>query len=164
MAAALLPSCNRGDISGPPELRLGRDECGECGMLINEDRCSSAILVERPGGALTRREYIMFDDIGCMLDYEHDRGGEYTLVDGFVRDHGTRQWVRAGDAFFLFADRERLLTPMGTGMIAFATQAAAAEKQQEVQGEIMSYQQLGTARRQWMWGQYGTPEEPDEGR
>ena len=40
-AASLLAGCDRAPLSGPPELRLGRDECVECGMIINDDRCSS---------------------------------------------------------------------------------------------------------------------------
>src|SRR5690606_35950302 len=119
-ALALLPGCSRGELSGPPELRVGRDECGECGVIISEDRCSSAILVERGG----RREHVLFDDIGCMLDYERGRAGEFAAVDAFVHDHPTRAWVRAADAHFLFADRDLLPTPMGSGIVAYAERAA----------------------------------------
>lgn len=161
--SAINVGCSREVLSGPPELRLGRDECGECGMLINEDRCSSAMLIEReaPLAGRTRREYVMFDDIGCMLDYEHHRRSEFTVIDAFVHDHPTRQWLRAGDAYFLFADRERLPTPMGTGIVAFADRNVAEMKQREVGGDIMNYAALEPARREWMWSQYGRP---DDGR
>lgn len=149
--AAVLVGCSRDAISGPPELRLGRDECGECGMLVSEDRCSSAILVERSG----RREYIMFDDIGCMLDYEYQPRLEFKLIDGFVRDYPSRAWVRAEDATFLYADPENLLTPMGTGIVGFAKRTGAEEKQREVGGDIMSYEDLAVARRAWMEARYG---------
>ncbi len=152
-ALALLPGCSRGELSGPPELRVGRDECGECGMIISEDRCSSAILVERGG----RREHVLFDDIGCMLDYERGRAGEFAAVDAFVHDHPTRAWVRAADAHFLFADRDLLPTPMGSGIVAYAERAAAEARRGEVGGEILDYQRLGEARRDWMWARYGRP-------
>ena len=38
-ALATLASCQQTPLTGPPELKLGRQECGDCGMLINEDRC-----------------------------------------------------------------------------------------------------------------------------
>jgi copper chaperone NosL len=151
--ALLLPACNREPLSGPPELRLGRDECGECGMLINEDRCSTAFLVERDG----RREYVMFDDLGCMLDYEHD-GKAGTIVDGFVRDYDTRAWLRSDDAVYLFTDPKTLPTPMGSGMIALAQRETAEEKQAHVDGEILDYQELAKARREWMYERYGRPD------
>jgi len=157
-AAALLAGCSRSELSGPPELRLGRDECGECGMIVSEDRCSSALLVENEGV----REHVVFDDIGCMLDYERDRAGRLTRVDGFVHDHGTREWVRAAEARFLMADREKLPTPMGSGIVAFAGAEAAAAKQREVGGEVMDYARLAEARREWARARSAAPgaEEP----
>jgi nitrous oxide reductase accessory protein NosL len=151
--ATLLPGCSRQDLSGPPELRIGRDECGECGMIVSEDRCSSALLVEQGG----RREHILFDDIGCMLDYERDKSDRFIPVDAFVHDHGTKAWLRAADASFLYADRTKLLTPMGTGIVAFAASADARSIQQEVGGEVMDYAGLAIARRDWMWARYGKP-------
>lgn len=151
--AAVLPACSRQDLSGPPELRLGRDECGECGMIVSEDRCSSAILVEHGG----RREHVMFDDIGCMLDYGRDKADRSTPIDAFVHDHGTKAWVRAADAHFLYADREKLPTPMGTGIIAFAAAGDARSQQQEFGGAVMDYDRLAVARRDWMWARYGKP-------
>ena len=151
--AALVPACSRTDLTGPPELRVGRDECGECGMIVSEDRCSSALLVEIGG----RREHVVFDDIGCMLDYERDKAGGYTPVDAFVHDHGTGAWARAADAHFLYADRERLPTPMGTGIVAFAGADGALAKQREFGGEVMDYGRLAVARRDWMWARYGKP-------
>lgn len=150
-AVALLGGCSRSDLSGPPELRIGRDECGECGMIVSEDRCSSALLVESDGV----REHIMFDDIGCMLDYERDKADRFTPVDAFVHDHGTREWVRAAEASFLLADRERLATPMGSGIVAFAAEESARARQGEVGGEVMGYARLAEARREWLRARYG---------
>ena len=64
-----LAGCARVDLSRPPELRAGRDECGECGMLISDERCAAASLVERDGA----REFVLFDDIGCQLAFEEER-------------------------------------------------------------------------------------------
>lgn len=154
-ALALLYGCRGEVLTGPPTLRMGRDECAECGMIISEDRCSSALLIERgnPGD----REHAMFDDIGCMLDYEHHLAQETRVVQGFVHDHESRAWVPASGAFFLYANRDRLRTPMGSGIAAFSQRAGADEARRQFDGEIMDYQKLGPARRAWMEARYGKP-------
>lgn len=94
-------ACERADLTGPPTLRLGRDECAECGMPINEDRCASGMLVVREG----RRDHIHFDDLGCMLDFERHGGGGVTVLERFARDYTARTWISAERATFLFTDQ-----------------------------------------------------------
>lgn len=145
VVVTLAPSCRRDELSGPPDLRLGRDECVECGMLINEDRCSTAFLIVRGG----RREYVMFDDIGCMLDYEAKERADAAIVEGYVRDHGTRAWIAHTRAAYLVTDPDRLPTPMGSGMVAFAAKADAERARAEFGGTVMEYGGLPEARRAW---------------
>lgn len=146
LAAAWLPSCGGDELSGPPNLRLGRDECAECGMLINEDRCSSAFLIERDG----RREHVMFDDIGCMLDYQHAERAGVIVLAGFVHDHNTRAWVDHTAAAYLVTDTDRLPTPMGSGMVAFVDQHSAEKARAEFAGAITNYAGLTPARQAWL--------------
>ena len=141
-ALAGVAGCDRRELAGPPTLRLGRDQCAECGMLISEERCSSAVLFERDG----RREYAMFDDIGCMLDHETTEAPDRTTIDAFVRDHSTAQWVPAANAVFLVNARELVRTPMGSGMIAFADRDGALEAQQQWGGDLTDYARLIGAR------------------
>lgn len=143
--------CRRTEIDGPPQLRVGRDECAECGMLISEDRCACAFLIEHHGA----REYAMFDDIGCMLDYEHDGRDGVRILRGYVRDHDSRLWTPSDEAVFLFADRDRLLTPMGSGIVAFGSADAAGPTREAVGGELMDWSTLVPARRAWMEERYG---------
>lgn len=142
-ALAAAPACRRGDPNGPPSLRLGRDECGECGMTIHDERCAGALLVERGG----RRDYLLFDDLGCMLDADGAAGADVTVLARFVSDHAAGAWVTADVATFLATDGVH--TPMGSGMIAFAHGAAAAEAKQRFGGRIMDYATLGAHRRVW---------------
>lgn len=141
-AVAMLTACDPGERTGPPELRLGRDQCAECGMLIMEDRCSSATLVEDRG----RRAYRLFDDIGCMLDDLRENPADVTVIDRFVHDHGTRAWIRAADAVFLSADPTSLHTPMGTGMVAFAARDDAHALHAIHGGEILDETAISAAR------------------
>ncbi|MGE3108600.1 MAG: nitrous oxide reductase accessory protein NosL [Phycisphaerales bacterium] len=133
--AIFLVGCSRAPIAGPPEIRLGRDECADCGMLVSEDRCSSALLIDVSGS----REYAIFDDIGCMLDYLHDPPESTRVVGAFVHDHGDRRWIDAGSSFILFADPARLKTPMGFGIVAVASRQDAESLRQTFGGDIVDW-------------------------
>lgn len=135
---ALLGACDRADLAGPPELRLGRDECGECGMLIAEDRCAAAVLAEVAG----RHEHILYDDIGCMLAHESVKNPDTRILGRFVRDYGFRAWVSADLAVFVVADPGRVQTPMGSGIVAYEDGAAARAKALELQAETATYAEL----------------------
>jgi copper chaperone NosL len=153
LSATLLSGCTRNDPSGPPQLRLGRDECGECGMIINEDRYSCGIVVERAG----RSEPVLFDDIGCMLEYTREHADELSIQRIYVHDHATRAWVPAPEATFLYADETKLPTPMGSGIAAFATKGDADQARARVGGDLLDYAALAPARRAWMEQRYGSP-------
>lgn len=156
LAASLLTACDRGDLAGPPTLRVGRDECAECGMLISEDRCASALLIARDG----IREHIAFDDIGCMLDYQSHTPADVQIVDAFVLDYESRAWIPAANAHFVYADRERLHTPMASGIVALGSEPAARATQEAFGGEILTYQAVAPARRAWMEARFGKPSAP----
>jgi hypothetical protein len=107
-------------------------------MLISEDRCSSAMVIEVEGV----REHIAFDDIGCMLDYEQSDERTATIIERYLHDYDTRAWVTADTAWLLKADRERLSTPMGSGMVAFGDRAAADRARAQWQGDVVNYRDL----------------------
>ena len=145
-----LSACTRTELTGPPNLRLGRDECAECGMIINEDRCSAALLISDDGG----REHALFDDIGCMLDYERP----VTVIETFVHDHATRAWVPASQATFILVDEKSFSTPMGSGMATFADPAQAAAAAAAHAGRTLDFSALPDARREWMRTRFGSPD------
>lgn len=139
-------ACEREPLSGPPTLRLGRDECLECGMSIMEDRCSTAMLVECAG----QRSHRLFDDIGCMLDVEDAGIDGCVVLERYVHDHGTRDWVAAEEALFLVTDSDALTTPMGSGLVAFARREDAERAQAEHGGAITDLAGAAIARRTWL--------------
>lgn len=138
-----LAGCDGSPIEGPPQLRLGRDICAECGMSVLEDRCSAAMLVERPDG----RTHLLFDDIGCLLDYERQHREE-RIVGRFVHDHGDGTWISAPAASYLMA--ESIRTPMDSWLIAFTTAELARSKQEREGGSLLTWRELDTVRRQWL--------------
>ena len=142
VVAALLPACKRADLQGPPNIRLGRDECADCGMLLSEARCSCALLAEVEG----RRTYLVFDDLGCMLDHRAEHP-EFSVVGTFVHDYAAGGWVSGESARYLVASPNALKTPMGSGMVAFASQAGAEEQRKRTGGEMVDFIGLATIRR-----------------
>lgn len=156
----LVAGCGRGALSGPPEIRLGRDECDECNMLIAEDRCSCALLIERAG----RRDHARFDDVGCLLDYEHQTPPDVRIVEGFVRDHGSRAWVPIAQAWFLLSESSELATPMGSGIVAFADRTGVEAARGQWGGTILDHAAVRAARQSWMETRYGKPEPVPESR
>ncbi len=150
LAALTLAGCTRPPLTGPPELRLGREECAECGMLVSEDRCSSAALIDRD----RERLYIFFDDIGCMLDYERTSADDAEILERYIHDYATREWLDADNAAYLFAGPQAIQTPMGSGIAGFATADAARA---QAPGQVMDLDALRAARRAWMEERYGKP-------
>lgn len=144
MIVAAASGCAEKPLTGPPEIRLGREECAECGMLISEERCSSALLVERGG----RREHEMYDDIGCMLDSELERGPERRILERYVHDYESKQWIAADAAVFLLGDPDALATPMGSGIIAFSGRQIAESVRGSHGGTLLGYAELPGARHQ----------------
>lgn len=140
--------CDQAPLSGPPELRLGRDECAECGMLISEDRCCAALLVETPP-ASGHRTHLLYDDLGCLLDAEIHRVGEFTVLERHVRDHPARMWLRAESAVFLKAPPDNVHTPMASGMVAFANPAQADSEAIRSSGTRTDFAGLLATRREW---------------
>lgn len=154
LSVCTLAGCSSNELSGPPDVKLGRQECKECGMLVNEDRCSSALLVEDRG----RRDYWHFDDIGCMLDAERKHKNDVRVLERFVRDHASRAWTPAEQAVFVMAHPKTLHTPMGTGIVAFAKREDAEAAQREYAGEVLDYAALTRARVAWLEKQFGSLE------
>lgn len=150
-----LSSCGGAPLSGPPELKLGRSECAECNMIISEDRCSCGLLVDDAG----HREHLLYDDIGCMLDDEHAGLNGRNVIERYVHDHQSKAWVEVGRAVFVMADPKALPTPMGSGIVAFASRTAAEEAAARHGGKTLDYPELVTARRRWMEERYGRPKD-----
>jgi copper chaperone NosL len=118
----MIAGCREAEIDGPPELKLGHDECVHCGMIINDARYAAAALIEVDG----RTKAVVFDDIGDLVDYATDNPS-VVIRKRYVADYVTRKWLVADEATIVHVPD--LHTPMGSGLIAFSSvEAAAAQK------------------------------------
>ncbi|MBL8885180.1 MAG: nitrous oxide reductase accessory protein NosL [Phycisphaerales bacterium] len=150
-AACGLCGCGRTELAGPPTIRLGKDECVSCGMIISEGKCSGAMLIETAGD----RAHLLFDDLGCLLDYKREQAGKVRVVGIFVHDFGDGGWVESNTATYVFGAEGRVHTPMGSGIIAFGSRERAEARQRESGGELMAFAALAEARRDWMEQRFG---------
>ena len=101
--------------TGIPEIKLGKQECARCGMVIADGRFASAW---RDVNGKAR----VFDDPGCMLlDQIQLAPGEGTQY--WVSDYRDETLTDATLAAYIVSDAIR--SPMAYGVAAFATRAAA---------------------------------------
>lgn len=153
MALSAVSGCTDDAVTGPPTVRLGRDQCAECGMLISEERSSTAMLIL----VQNRREYLLFDDIGCMLDLEGALETGREVLDRFVHDHQTQRWLPANTSWFVVASPDRLPTPMGSGIAAFGQQATAEHANREYAGKVVTWSDLRQSRVKGVSAAPGSP-------
>jgi nitrous oxide reductase accessory protein NosL len=154
-----LPACGGRGLEGPPELRAGRDECAECGMIVTDDRACAAVLVEIDG----HHEHRLFDDLGCLIDFQNESRDGRRVLEGWVVDHADGGWLPLKEAHYLLADTGRLMTPMGSGYVAYADLAAARGASAQFGGSVGSFDDLSAARRAWRASLHSgsTHKEPD---
>jgi len=131
---SLIPSClpGQGQLQ-PPEIRYGRDTCAYCGMIISDPRFAAAAAAA--DGTMT-----LFDDIGDLLAYRKENQPSWVAI--WVHDYETQEWLSAEEAWYLLAPGIR--SPMGWGLAAFTTEAAARARQAQLGGELLRWAELST--------------------
>lgn len=137
LVLGLLAGCAQGSAeAAPPEIRYGEDVCAHCNMIISDPRFAAAYAREIASG---RYESLAFDDIGDMIAMA-DADPDQTIVAWYVHDYTSEEWIDATTAHFVVSDQ--LITPMGFGIAAHATEEAAAAHAAELQGDLLTWQEL----------------------
>lgn len=113
-------------------------------MTILEERSAAAALRERDG----RRNFLLFDDIGCLLDSERSNG--LGVNDRFVHDYTTGVWLRGSTAVFLASEELKARTPMASGFAAFADSSCAGNAQHQFGGDVCDFSSLAELRKRQM--------------
>jgi copper chaperone NosL len=133
----VLAACAQGQTTiEPPEIHYGEDQCDECGMIISDPRFASGFLHEVSAG---RYESLAFDDIGNMLAYMQ-KHPEQQIVAWYVHDYTSEEWLDATQAYFVSSPE--IHTPMGHGIAAHASQAAAQAMADKLHGEVFDWPAL----------------------
>lgn len=134
---ALLPfalaGCGGKEASGdePPEIKIGRDTCDRCGMVISEERFASGIVDEK-GNAQT------FDDPGEMVATVQEEG--LSGRKAWVHGSPSMQWMDAEDATYVVTPDGQ--TPMGTGIFPFDNETEAKSFAADNGGVVYTWDEL----------------------
>ncbi len=176
-ALTLLAGCGGEPSGGPPEIQYGLEECDYCRMIISQEKSAAAIVDE--AGAATP-----FDDLGCLLDYLRDHrsvrpplgapsagpppgessvgpppGELATATKVWVHDHADVGWIAAEPAWFVRDPRG--LTPMGSGLRAFAMRPDAEAFAGDRGWQVMAWPELLERPSRERPGSPAPPAEPE---
>jgi nitrous oxide reductase accessory protein NosL len=115
----------------PPDIKLGRDSCDRCGMIISEERFASGI-VDENGDAL------IFDDVGEMVATIQEEGLNKRRA--WVHGHPSLEWMDARDAWY--AVTMEIPTPMGSGVFPFDNEAEVQAYAADQNGMVYTWEEL----------------------
>jgi copper chaperone NosL len=115
----------------PPTTHYGEDICEFCGMIISEERHAAAYVSDDGHGHI-------FDDIGDMVQLHLQ--GQDEVVAFFVHDYQDGAWIRAETAHYVRSDG--VTTPMFSGLAAFASSEEAEALAGELQGQVLSFDEV----------------------
>jgi len=131
----LLAGCNQttGTEPTPPEIHYGEDMCEFCGMIISEERFAAGYI------GVDGQEHI-FDDLAGMFQAHLQEQDVKAVAAFFVHDYEDKSWIRAETAHYVLS--QELPTPMLSGLAAFASADQAATLAAEVDGQVLSFDEV----------------------
>lgn len=130
-------ACAEGQtVVEPPVIRYGEDRCAHCGMIISDARFVAGYLYEVGEG---RYKSVIFDDIGDMVHYAGEQDSQ-TVRAWYVHDYTSEEWLDAAQAHYVVS--EELHSPMGYGIAAHSTLAAAEALATEKNGDVFDWEGL----------------------
>lgn len=137
IALVILAACGGGPATPEPaKIRFGETMCTECGMIISQPKYASSFAYAESEG---RFKSLAFDDIGDMIGYMHSHS-DLIPAGTWVHDYESEEWIAADGAYFV--DSDAIKSPMGHGIAAFATEAAANAFAAEVDGAVLDWDHL----------------------
>jgi copper chaperone NosL len=116
---------------GPETIVHGRDACAQCRMIISRPGFAGELRNAR--GVLTK-----YDDVGCLLQAMVAQHGE--MPGAWVEDNASGELVPLLGATLVRVPAEH--TPMGHGVVAFATESAARKFAAENGGAVVALEEL----------------------
>ena len=129
-------ACGGSTSPEPAKIRFGETLCTECGMIISQPKFAASFAYAESEG---RFKSLPFDDIGDMISYMRSHS-DLIPVGTWVHDYEREEWIAADGAFFV--ESSAIKSPMGHGIAAFATEAAANALAAEVDGTVLDWDRL----------------------
>jgi copper chaperone NosL len=130
--ALLLAACGG---AGPREVRYGQENCDQCRMTISDPRFGAQAVT-------TKGKARKFDSVECLASFWLANGGPTgAFEEAWVNDYAKPgSWVRTDSARFLQGGEGH--SPMGLGLMAFASDADAATQQRRTRGRVLTWPEV----------------------
>ncbi len=126
----LLISCS----AKPQDIKIGKDSCDYCKMIISDSRFSAEIVLK------TGKVY-KFDDVGCMINFFWEKGySEKDIALFLVSDYKSGKLIDATRAFYILNDNLR--SPMSYNVAAFEDADEAEKFHDRNGGRIFNWAEL----------------------
>jgi copper chaperone NosL len=120
LAFLALAACSGGGLE-PVPVPLDRAHCARCDMILSSDRNAAQAVS-------AAEDPLFYDDIGCLARDRRVPGPDTRL---YVRGSGADGWLAVDSAWF--ARPPGADTPMGYGVLAYETAAAARAADREAE-------------------------------
>ncbi len=133
----VLAGCIQGAATpAPADIHYGEDVCADCNMIISDPRFAASYAYEVEPG---RYQSLAFDDIGDLVGHMREHQ-EWTVAGIWINDYEREEWIDAETAFYVVSPEIR--SPMGHGVAAFDTEAAASAMAATLGVEVMDWNRM----------------------
>ncbi|KQL19791.1 nitrous oxide reductase accessory protein NosL [Cytobacillus solani] len=126
----LLAGC-QSKAAAPVEIKANEESCAECKMGIEELKSAAQIILEdgKP---------LLFDDIGCMINYLQQKSPKYEAA--FIHDFETEEWIDFDKSTFV--QGTSIESPMSYGIAGFESEEKASQFQKKHDCDMYSKEEL----------------------
>ncbi len=125
----LLVSCQK----APEPISYGNDACDNCKMTISDPKFGAEFITNK--GKIYK-----FDSIECLAAY-YDLMKEEEIHSGWVTDYlAPEKFINTSNAYFLVS--EKLKSPMGLNISAFADQNSLDKIKADYGGKVLSWKDV----------------------
>ncbi len=129
--ALILSGCSHRPMNEPPRIRYGKELCRQCQMVISDERFAAAFSDQES-------EFFKFDDIGCMRLYQEKN--KVIPKYAWVHDYENQAWMEVSKSVFVRSIQ--IMTPMGSGVIAFSNRLNAEQFANKQGGQIVAWDEV----------------------
>lgn len=128
MLVIVLAGCG---ARGPAPINYGTDLCDYCDMTIADKAFGTEMVT-------TKGKILKYDSIECLAAAEFERGSNADIHSSWTTDFNhPGQFLNSDEAVIVATDRQK--SPMGIGLVAVSTRAAADDLITAKGGQVITW-------------------------